>query len=300
MNVWKITCAPVLHRLAYLDALTKAFGPIPGARLFFKIGSIMRARTGLFSLHIPGLLQPIFVRAGTTDVDVFLDLFLRKEYKTDSLPQHRMIEERYKELINDGTRPLVIDCGANIGMTSVCFAKKYPEALILAIEPDINNLALLQKNCAPFQNIRVLHGAVWHSRSKISIENPDAEAWAFRVREADASANSQNAIQAYTIQSLIDLVGGDEILILKIDIEGAEDMVFKTEVPWMSNVLCLMIELHDWLFPGERRSAGLLRVLAKLEVDVIPSGQDLFIFQTPTAWQRRLSLPPTGPRHNQA
>jgi FkbM family methyltransferase len=39
----------------------------------------------------------------------------------------------------------IIDGGANVGYASLAFKRRWPEAYVLAIEPDSANLALLQK-----------------------------------------------------------------------------------------------------------------------------------------------------------
>ena len=54
----------------------------------------------------------------------------------------------------------ILDLGANIGIASIDFALRYPQASIIAIEPVAANFQLLQKNISAFPNIRALNVAV--------------------------------------------------------------------------------------------------------------------------------------------
>src|SRR5205823_805130 len=127
-----------------------------------------------------------------------------------------------------------------------------PDALILAVEPDKNNLAMMCRNTAEYRNVRLVEGAVWSSETEVVIENPDALAWAIRVVEAAPGGNGVR-VRGYTIESLMDLAGVDEIFILKVDIEGSEQTLFRCNSGWLEKTAVLMVELHDWMFPGERR-----------------------------------------------
>src|SRR5579883_1485462 len=42
---------------------------------------------------------------------------------------------------------VIVDAGANIGAASLYFATRFPEATILALEPEQSNFQLLRKNC---------------------------------------------------------------------------------------------------------------------------------------------------------
>src|SRR5215467_13838161 len=42
--------------------------------------------------------------------------------------------------------PVILDCGANIGMASLFFKWLYPQSVVYAFEPDKNTFLMLQKN----------------------------------------------------------------------------------------------------------------------------------------------------------
>jgi FkbM family methyltransferase len=88
---------------------------------------------------------------------------------------------------------VIIDAGANIGLTSVVYANRYPEARVIAIEPEVSNFQLLKENAASYPNIELVHGALWKENTKLRILDPGSGSWAFRTQEA-AAANRRHRI----------------------------------------------------------------------------------------------------------
>jgi hypothetical protein len=66
----------------------------------------------------------------------------------------------------------ILDLGANIGIASIDFALRYPQASIIAIEPVAANFQLLQKNISGFQNIRALNVAVGKHEERAALRAP--------------------------------------------------------------------------------------------------------------------------------
>jgi FkbM family methyltransferase len=100
---------------------------------------------------------PVFLRLDSTDFRCYKQIFLEKIYHI-SLP----FEPRF-----------IIDCGGNIGLTSVFFAMMYPNSKIICIEPEIANYHILQKNLATYQNICSLNMGVWNKTTKLVIKNDE-------------------------------------------------------------------------------------------------------------------------------
>src|ERR1017187_162770 len=63
-----------------------------------------------------GIRHPVHIRVRTTDLSVFNDVLVREEYAFD-LPC---------------SPKTIVDAGANIGMASLFYAHRYPEARIIA------------------------------------------------------------------------------------------------------------------------------------------------------------------------
>src|SRR6185436_13413216 len=60
-------------------------------------------------------------------------------------------------------RPYIIDCGANMGLSIYFFSKQYPNAEILAFEPEEEIYEVLEKNIQAYSltNVKVFKKAVW-------------------------------------------------------------------------------------------------------------------------------------------
>jgi FkbM family methyltransferase len=174
-------------------------------------------------------------------------------------------------LIASGGEPLIIDCGANIGLTSVWYARQFPEATIIAVEPEESNLEIASKNLAAYPNIRLVPGGVWDTPTQLSIVNPDAEPWAFQVEEGKGS------IPAFTIDQLSE---GKPILMVKVDIEGAEKALFRSNTDWMDRTDLIAIELHDWLFPNVGTSQSFMKAIAGHPHEVAMRSDNLFFLMS--------------------
>lgn len=73
------------------------------------------------------------------DFSTLDEIYLRHGYATEKLKRHEEILSFYTETLKSSSQPLIIDCGANIGLTSRFFANTYPGAQIVSLEPDAHN-----------------------------------------------------------------------------------------------------------------------------------------------------------------
>ena len=231
-------------------------------------------------LTMPGVRYPFFLRSGTSDVEVFRQIFLNNEYDFRSYPQFEKIDGAYRKATERGRRPLIIDCGANIGLSSVWFSRLFPEAQIVAIEPAAGNTEIARRNLCGYPNVALLQGAVWDSDTQVTISNTSSSPWAYQVAEAQSEtlANSDNSLRTFTIPGLMEMVNANEILIVKIDIEGAEATLFRANTEWVGLTDLIIIELHDWMLPTQRTSAPFIRLLANLDFELVQHGENLFVF----------------------
>jgi FkbM family methyltransferase len=184
-------------------------------------------------VSVPGLLHPIVLRAGTTDVRVARELLL----------------ERPLDIPLDTDPRLIIDAGANIGMASVYLANRYRRARILALEVEESNFELLRENVRLLPNVVPLRRGLWSGRGHVRILNPGGAAWGFRV--ASAESDDPGAIECVDVGSLLEEFSASHIDLIKIDIEGSELAVLSSaDLTWLNKVGVLALELHDRLRPG--------------------------------------------------
>jgi FkbM family methyltransferase len=147
--------------------------------------------------------------------------------------------------IPDSVSPgLIVDCGANVGYASVSFLERYPNAEVIAVEPDAGNAAMARKNLAPYEGrATVVEAAVWSRDSPLRIRRGgfgDGREWSYQVEECPPSEDSD--VHGIDLGSLF---ASRTVELLKIDIERAEIEVFSHPCPWLKLVRNIVIELHD-------------------------------------------------------
>jgi len=76
-----------------------------------------------------------------------------------------------------------VDCGANIGVSALYFARRYPAAKILAIEPDPANYEMLVRNTRQVASVHPVQAAVWPRQASLSIIDPTRPHSSLRITE---------------------------------------------------------------------------------------------------------------------
>lgn len=150
--------------------------------------------------------------------------------------------------------PVIIDAGANIGLASIYFHRANPASRITAIESDPAIYAVLCRNLKSFgaTNVEVIHGAAWDRHEDLR----------FSQDHADAGRISDHGETLVRGIRLRDLIEGQHIDLLKMDIEGAETRVLMDCEGAMGGVQRMFVEYHS--FAGEPQSlAKLLSVLKR-------------------------------------
>jgi FkbM family methyltransferase len=225
----------VLSKLRRATELFRtAYGNARGTLLWLELLKEKFVRPGgLFAVHVPGAPAPVWLRAHSSDVEVFCQIFGHRE-----MDFYHNAEARY-----------IIDAGANIGLTSVFLANRCPLARIDALEVDPQNIDLLRRNVAAYAQVNVIPRGLWRRSGYIKILNPDAQSWAFRVGET--SDDDESRIPAVAVADLLRDRGAVTVDLLKIDIEGAEvDILDDSAKVWLGAVKVLAIELHDRMRAG--------------------------------------------------
>lgn len=179
-------------------------------------------------LSIEGVSTPLYCRPRDSDIQVLWQVF----------------GERWFNLEDIAPPQLIVDGGAYTGYTAVFFATKYPDAKIIAIEPNDENCTLFRRNCAAYGNIELVQAAVWDSDIPLQIENPADPSWMLRMGEDPAAETPQ--LYGINLATILAASGFDTIDLLKLDIEGAEKVVFgRNYSQWLADTRHMLIELHE-------------------------------------------------------
>ena len=192
-------------------------------------------------LNVPGILHPIYLRPGTSDIQTFEQLFYEDEY---GFPL-------------DFEPKTIIDGGANIGLAAVYFTNKFAKAKIVSIEPEPSNYEMLLKNTGNYDKVMAVNAALnSSSEAKIIIEDKGLGHWGFMTKEVDNDVPVDAVvIPTISISDIMKENNFKSVDLLKIDIEGAEKELFESGYEkWLPKTKVLIIELHDRMKKGCSKS----------------------------------------------
>ena len=230
--------------------------------------------TSLRSVDVSGIGR-VWLREGTSDQAVLDQILFSEEFNISTAPQFIWVLEAYEKQLAAGETPLVIDCGANIGLSALYFAKHLPRARIVGIEPAADNVEIARRNTAHNPMIEIVEAAVNDTATPLRIANPDAEKFAYRTEEAGSGGI---VVPGVTIPDLMQRHGARSSLIVKVDIEGAELALFRSNTAWLDTTRLLIAETHDWLFPGQGTSRTLFKALEGRSFEVNQRGEYISFF----------------------
>lgn len=216
-------------------------------------------KNSIIEVNLANYYHPIFLRNNTSDITVFYQIFLAESYK-----------------FNYGVVPkLIIDCGSNIGLSSVFFKNKFPEAKIISIEPEESNFEILLKNTEKYTDIHCLKSGILNKTTNLIVKPTEYGNWSFVVEEVDYKNNE--TIPALSISDIIKKFNISQIDVLKIDIEGSEKELFNSNYEdWLPNTKIVIIELHDGLRKGASKS--FFNAISKYDFHMIKKDENLIFY----------------------
>jgi FkbM family methyltransferase len=154
---------------------------------------------------------------------------------------HELFGREIYKFKSEKHEPVVIDCGANIGLSIIFFKKLFPKARVIAFEPDKKIFEYLEFNVKSFQfdNVELINKGLWEKETTLKFFSEGADAG--RI----AQENDKNIVEIQTVK-LSNYLKKTEIDFLKIDIEGAETEVLIESQEWLKNVRNIFIEYHSF------------------------------------------------------
>jgi len=140
-----------------------------------------------------------------------------------------------------GNVATIIDIGAYIGISTLYFAARYPQAKILAVEPDPNNYACLKQNLRSITDpdrVQTVEACIANKRGTVFFANRGPH-WA-------RSINSCGGVRVASldIRDVLDMCGFQNPDLLKMDIEGGEQYAFASSGEWLDQVRWILMEVH--------------------------------------------------------
>ncbi len=182
-----------------------------------------------YSVSISGKKQSIYLRTFAGDLDIFYEVFLEKAYRQISPT-------------NSGEK-VIVDLGAHVGLAALYFITNDPTARLFCIEPDPENFRLLSVNLAPLISrgtARIFNAAAMPEDGEVFIES------GLKKYNSKITADiSGVTVKAIGINNLVKSACISEINIMKIDIEGAEKLLFSKNTEWLSLTENIILEFHS-------------------------------------------------------
>ncbi len=189
-------------------------------------------RKKLLSAQFKNKSLQIFLRNDRYDTQIFTQIFMRDELN--------VLFSKNPELIIDG--------GANIGLATLYFKNKYPNAKIIAVEPELSNFELLKKNTEPYKNIACLNNGIWSKNCFLEIIDEGNGNASFITKELSEHNNTHTTINSITIDEIMERFHFDKIDLLKLDVEGSEREIFKSNYEkWLQKTQNIIVEMHPHL-----------------------------------------------------
>lgn len=145
---------------------------------------------------------------------LFREIFVRNEYAFESVSD----------------RPVVFDCGANIGMATLFFKWLYPGCQIHAFEPDPQTFGVLEENVGRNE----LTDVTLHNVALVAQPGPlelfiPAGPGGSPLMSTLAGRSVESTVRRLVVDGkpLSSYVGAGEIDFLKMDVEGVEEPVLR-------------------------------------------------------------------------
>ena len=218
-------------QLTVLKLITDKIGPLKMAEYLVRT-TISRLTKRQMEFKLPQMANPVAIRTGMSDMQVFHDIFIWGEYGF---------------LKPVAERTTVLDIGANVGYSSTYFASIYPKCEVVAVELMHSNFEQLSRNTAFLGNrIRTVEAAVWSHNDGVSIADDtfrDGDAWSHHASEAE---DGKSLVPSITMLNLMQQHAMPRVNICKIDIEGAEYELFAPgNRRWVNKCDVILLEIHE-------------------------------------------------------
>ena len=194
--------------------------------------TISRLTKRQMEFRLPHMANQVSIRTGTSDMQVFHDIFIWDEYSfLKPVAEHITI----------------LDIGANVGYSSTYFAGIYPKCEVVAVELMHSNFEQLSRNTAFLGNrIRTVEAAVWSHNDGVSIADDTFRDGDARSHHASEAEDGKSLVPSITMLNLMQQHAMPRVNICKIDIEGAEYELFADgHRGWTNHCDVILLEIHE-------------------------------------------------------
>lgn len=161
-----------------------------------------------------------------------------------------IVVRRWNDFSSASVAPLILDCGANIGIAAIHYKRLFPKSRVIAFEPDARSCIALRRNLEMngAGDVEVVEAAVWAEKGdcRFFSEGADANRIVGENEDLGMVKKLTQVGQVCRIPTvrLSDYLKREYVDCIKLDIEGVEADVIAECAPHLSNVESLIIEFH--------------------------------------------------------
>src|SRR5580693_7464158 len=211
-----------------------------------------RRMAWLYADKIPAILVPRewTIRFRYPDPIGHVRLHLRANNGADAFVHSEVFENQYYRLPLRFAPATILDLGANIGLSAIYFARRYPGSRLACVEPVPDNVRLLIRNLKDNAvEAEVIAAAIDAKDGVVAMERSAAD-YGHKIATAAPSA-AWFDVASVSIPSIMRRLGWDRIGLLKIDIEGHESVLLSQACEWLADVDALCVEYHHHFAEAE-------------------------------------------------
>ena len=183
--------------------------------------------------------------------------------------------------------PIILDIGANVGLFTKAFmrAPKTPKSII-AIEPSFYVFSILSNITANMPSVRCLKLALSHEAATVDLKTPLKKSGSLRVGLSHIGNVGDQKVFVETVEAkrLDDVLTDekiDQVDIVKIDVEGAEEQVIAGAPNLFYNIRPIwFVELV------QRRTDNFSGSAEKVFLNFITAGYEAFVLNSDYEWDQ--------------
>lgn len=157
-------------------------------------------------------------------------------------------------------KPRILDCGANVGLASLYFKRRFPGARVTAFEADPAIAEVLRGNlrrngCA---DVEVVEAAVWTGEGTVEFCREGADSGTIQDF-ASGLSGVRARVPSVRLKRFLE---AEPVDLLKLDIEGAEVAVLLDCREALGRIRALVLDLHEFDM-NRRNTAKVLGILTE-------------------------------------
>lgn len=181
-----------------------------------------------FKLKICNQTFPFHMRR--SDIFTIAEILYEKQYELETaLPK----------------MPIIIDAGANIGVSCVWFLANNPGATLIAFEPAPDNFAFLKLNIGHIEGVSLHQEAIGEHTGTVDLHLATHGA-VHSIVDVDVGSTTV-AVPMDTLKNRLDSHSIDHVDLLKLDVEGSEMDVILGLGNKLNSVDTVVGEVHEHL-----------------------------------------------------